>query len=162
MPPKISPVGSSQNSFSVAGGVGVMLLAATTVNLSVATKQNAYTVPVGKICIPSHFIVTNASIDLSATAATMVAGWDAEAVNIFPTNGDGLYAFATPMLQLLTTSVKAVGRSVFLDRSVDGSTVDAITAQLTIGVAGDVLGFLCGNTDTGTVKVYSFGTLIDA
>lgn len=161
MPPRISPVGSNQNSFSVAGGVGVMLLAATTVNLSVATKQNAYTVPVGKICIPSHFIVTNASIDLTGTAANFTAGWNAGADDIFPANGAGIYAFATPMLQLLTTSVKAVGRSVFLDRSTDGSTVYDTTAQFTIGVAGDVLGFLCG-TDTGTVKVYSFGTLIDA
>lgn len=141
-------------------GGSMALLSTITFNLNLATKQTAYTVPTGKICIPLLVIVRNASADLTSTGARIKIGFNAGADDVLGVNE---YCINVNALALLTTSAQGIGKSVFHSHDFDATNATNDNSEFAIGTAGQVLGYINDRvTEAATVTIHTFGLLIDA
>lgn len=143
-------------------GGSMALLSTITFNLNLATKQTAYTVPTGKICIPLLVVIRNASADLSATGARITAGFNAGADDVLGNNSN-LRGFEKQLLNQLADATRSVAKSAFNSHEFISDSADADNSIFTVGTAGQALGYInSGTTEANTVTIHTFGLLIDA
>ena len=112
-----------------------LLASATGIDLSLTTKQTLYTVPAGKVCYPTRFVVRDASAAI--TLATVTIGFDAGATDVVGATAltglsDGTkYQILSPV----TNPVEGAAAAVLgLDTTVQEGAADTVTI--------DVYGFL--------------------
>ena len=138
-----------QEAIDAAAAVSIHKLSTTTVNTNTGTKQSLYTVPSGKIFIPTHVVVRAASADLSDMAGALNFGFNA--------NADDCLTIPTDALASLSMSAKVIAMSLFMHPAADNYT------SFPRGAAADVFGCKFLDTSvTGTVKIDTFGYLLDA